>query len=236
LTARRDGLNAVVSVKDDGIGIPAGKQSEIFEMFAQLDDSLQRGQSGLGLGLTLVKSLVEMHGGSVTVYSAGLGEGSEFTVSLPLSATEPTKRASQRKSQQSAKESFQIVILDDSKDLADMFAMLLEQMGHDVNAFYDGLTALDFIPRAQPDIVFSDIAMPKMHGYEFAKRLRQTAGSESLVLVALSGFGTKEDHGYALSQGFDYHFVKPLSTQKLEQLFEEVAGNKSAKTAPNGSR
>jgi CheY-like chemotaxis protein/nitrogen-specific signal transduction histidine kinase len=223
LTARNQGDEAVISVRDTGVGIPADMLSRVFEMFSQVDHTLTRAQGGLGIGLTLTKSLVELHGGRIEAHSAGLGRGSEFIVSLPLmphSRRRPV--SSPTRSSQTSFPSRRILLVDDTPAATHVLGKLLEKMGQRVQTANDGLTALERVRREQPDLVISDIAMPDMDGYELARRLRQEPGLECLPLVALTGYGQDSDKQQAREAGFSHHLVKPVSLEALQYLLASL--------------
>ncbi|HET8696187.1 MAG TPA: ATP-binding protein [Gammaproteobacteria bacterium] len=214
LTARCRGGQAVVAVRDNGIGISPTHLKSVFEMFMQVDRSNRRAQGGLGIGLTLVRSLVEMHGGSVEAHSAGLGKGSEFIVTLPVidaGAAEdarpgtPLPEFAERR----------ILVVDDNRDAADTLAMLLETLGADVEVAYGGQMALDSLARFAPDTVLLDIGMPEIDGYEVARRIRLEPRNERVMLVALTGWGQDQDFRLSKTAGFDHHLVKPPDIDEL---------------------
>jgi CheY-like chemotaxis protein/two-component sensor histidine kinase len=214
---------ARITVADTGMGITAEMLPKIFEPFVQADAGLERAESGLGIGLALVKSLVELHGGAVTAHSAGLGQGSELTVSLPL--LEPPAGSLELESAESASPpgaselhpSRRILVVDDNQDAADSLAALLSLLGQDVRAVHDGRRALEAALTFRPEIVLLDIGMPGMDGYEVARRLRAQLGVESARLIALTGYGQAEDVQRSREAGFDEHLVKPVSLDLLKQ-------------------
>jgi PAS domain S-box-containing protein len=211
----------VIRVWDTGIGIPSEMLDQIFDLFTQIDQSLARSRGGLGIGLTLVRSLVEMHGGSVSAYSAGLDQGSEFVVRLPISPKTPleqphvisetTKRDQQR---------LRILVVDDNIDAAVTLGEMLELWGHEVRVVYDGLSAIETASTYQPDIIILDIGLPRMNGYEVARKLRQEANLSQITLVALTGYGQGEDQDPFREAKFDYHFTKPIDLAALRRILE----------------
>lgn len=216
----RDG-DVIVTVKDNGIGIPAHMLSHVFDMFTQADRSLERSQGGLGIGLTIVKRLVEMHDGSVEARSDGPGMGSDFIVRLPRvrSATqpqaddgEPTRSSSHRK----------ILVVDDNRDAATSLAMMLKLMGNDAKTAHDGLEALDVAAVYRPDLILLDIGMPRLNGYETAKRIREQAWGKKIRLVALTGWGQDNDRRRSHDAGFDSHMVKPINPEALKELLASL--------------
>ena len=213
LTIRRDGNEAVVSVRDSGLGIPADMLDRVFDMFAQIDRTLKRAQGGLGIGLTLARSLVEMHGGSIDVQSEGLGKGSEFTVRLPIDPLPITfleKAASTGKLSEPVRCPCRVLVVDDNRDAADSLGMLLKFIGAEPQIVYTGTAALEALRNYRPAIVLLDIGMPGMDGHEVAKRIRQEAGFEQIKLIALTGWGQEEDVRRSRNAGFNHHLVKPV--------------------------
>jgi PAS domain S-box-containing protein len=225
LAAQRDGPQVRLHVRDTGIGIAPEILPRIFELFVQADHASDRAQGGLGVGLTLVKSLVEMHSGSIEAKSEGLGKGSEFIVRLPVVDEAPhvaPDNDEQTPSLAQKASGHRILVVDDNQDAADSLAMLLRMQGHHVRVANNGFDALEAVNVERPDIVFLDIGMPKMDGYEVARRLRLQPGANHLVLAALTGWGQKEDRRKSEEAGFDYHLVKPLEPKALEQVLAEL--------------
>jgi PAS domain S-box-containing protein len=218
LTVERQGARAAIRVRDNGIGLAAEHLSRIFEMFAQVDTSLERSRGGLGIGLTLVKTLVDMHGGTVEVCSQGLGHGSEFTVRLPVAvaAAEPAVREAAAEALTPAGR--RILIVDDSLDGAESLAILLQFIGHETHLAHDGITALDAAERLRPDAVLLDIGLPGLNGYEVCRRIRQQSWGQAMTLVALTGWGQDEDRHRSREAGFDAHLVKPVDHDALAAL------------------
>jgi YD repeat-containing protein len=197
----------------------------VFDLFSQAERSLDRSQGGLGLGLTLVRRLVEMHGGLVDVRSAGLGHGSEFCVSLPAVGAPPqSQQGPTDSSKVNAKEiQHRILVVDDNRDAANTLARLLSNGGHQVQTKYDGASALEAINRFRPTVVLLDIGLPGMSGYEVARCIRNR--SEDLLLIAITGYGREDDRRCAAAAGFDHHFVKPVDFSALmETLNRPTAG------------
>ncbi len=216
--------SAVLSISDNGIGISADRLDEIFQMFAQVDDSLGRGQAGLGIGLTLVKTLVELHRGTVIAESKGVGQGSLFTVRIPLVDVhvepieeEPTKEWP------IANRTFQVLVVEDMRALRTIMARLLEKLGHRVRVAEDGLSALESITEVTPEVVFSDISMPGMTGYDLATRIRSQPNLANTYLVAMSGYGQLSDRKQSRDSGFNEHMVKPVDIAKLRDFFERLS-------------
>jgi signal transduction histidine kinase/ActR/RegA family two-component response regulator len=225
LEALRLGGNAVIRVRDNGIGIAPGHLRSVFEMFMQVDRSNRRAQGGLGIGLTLVRSLVQMHGGTVTAHSAGPGSGSEFVVTLPVLETQSVARYVQRAAASAALPSRRILVVDDNRDAADTLGALLGALGAIVKVANSGPAALAILPEFRPDAVLLDIGMPDMDGYEVATRIRATAGHESTLLIALTGWGQDQDYRLSQRAGFDHHLVKPPDIAELRAVLETGSVN-----------
>jgi signal transduction histidine kinase/ActR/RegA family two-component response regulator len=237
LTCESSGL--VVRVADTGAGIPAEALPHLFEPFMQVGRTLERAQGGLGLGLTLVKRLVELHGGQVEAASEGIGLGSVFTVRLPLLAPErvPMKPAPAAvvptpPAPPPAGASRRVLVVDDNMDAADMLAETLSLEGYEVEQAHDGLMALARAATFAPDVVLLDIGLPELDGYEVARRLRQQPGGDSLLLVALTGYGQASDRQRSREAGFNVHFVKPVDLERLLALLEAPPEPRRAQAAP----
>ncbi|HEX5273035.1 MAG TPA: ATP-binding protein, partial [Gemmataceae bacterium] len=223
LTVRREGEQAVVSVKDAGVGIPPQMLSRVFDMFTQVDRTLERSQGGLGVGLTIVKRLAEMHGGSVEAKSEGYGKGSEFLIHLPTVPPPAAGRAG-GDGQETARPSgrHRIVLADDNTDSADSLALMLQLMGHEVRTAHDGHAAVEAAEAFRPDVVLLDIGMPRMNGYDACRAIRERPWGKDVVLVALTGWGQEEDKRRSQEAGFDRHLVKPVEPAALEKLLADV--------------
>jgi CheY-like chemotaxis protein len=221
LTAGGHGADVEIRVRDSGIGIAAELLPRLFELFTQLDHRLDRPQGGLGIGLALVRRLVEMHGGRVSAHSAGVGQGSEFLVCLPLceSAAEPAG-ADARSAPASvpAPGRRRILVADDNIDALESLATLLELGGHEVYSASNGNLALEGAERHRPDVALLDIGMPLLDGYEVARRIRAQPWGKAITLVALTGWGQDSDRRRSREAGFDSHLVKPLDLDRLTQL------------------
>ena len=218
LEARREGSQVVVTVRDTGAGISPEMLPRVFEAFTQAERTYNRSQGGLGIGLTLVRSLVEMHGGTVLARSAGPGQGSEFVVRLPLSDKPVREAAEPRPSARMSLAGRRMVVVDDNRDSATSLAMLLRVLGGDVLSAHDGVSALAAVERHRPSVVLVDIGMPGMDGYELARRIRERQGGRRMTMIALSGWGQPEDRLRSVRAGIDHHLVKPVSLEALEQL------------------
>jgi CheY-like chemotaxis protein/anti-sigma regulatory factor (Ser/Thr protein kinase) len=217
VVAQREGSDVVVSVRDNGIGVPQDKLSSVFDLFMQLDRSLERSRTGLGIGLTMVKRLVEMHGGSVTAHSDGPGRGCEFVVRLPI----PTSAAGTQ-SPEAADEVYseprsgrRVLVVDDNDDSATSLGMMLGAMGYEVRTAADGLAGLHAAEEFRPDVALLDIGMPRMNGYDLARRIREQPWGKSAVLIAVTGWGQVEDRERTIEAGFDEHLVKPVDPASL---------------------
>ena len=219
LTADRQQHHAVVRVKDTGVGIPSDKLPRLFEMFYQVDASLERTHGGLGIGLSLVRRLVEFHGGSVEARSEGPGKGSEFTVRLPALVEEPQAVMPQRDdSERRAMASRRILVVDDNRDSADMFATFLRLVGHDVRTAYDGVEGVEAAERFRPDAVLLDIGMPRLNGEEVCRQIRSTTWGRDVVLIAVTGWDQGENRQRIVKAGFDAHLVKPVDPDAVNAL------------------
>jgi signal transduction histidine kinase/DNA-binding response OmpR family regulator len=222
LAVERQGSDAVVSVRDTGVGIPAHMLPKVFEMFTQVDRSLDKSQGGLGIGLSLVKKLVQMHGGTVEAKSDGHGMGSAFVVRLPVVlalAGEQEQAVADVKPARTSRR--RILVVDDNRDSANSLAMLLRIMGNDTQTAHDGLEALEVAAVYRPDVILLDIGMPKLDGYETARRIRNAAWGKNVVLVAQTGWGQEEDKRRSQEVGFNLHMVKPVDPAALEKLLAE---------------
>jgi CheY-like chemotaxis protein len=228
VSATLEGPTVAISVRDNGLGIPAEMLPEVFGLFTQVDSSLGRSQGGLGIGLSLVKTLVDMHGGSVAAASGGPGQGSEFTIRLPVLAEPPgpsagAKPEEGRGSQPAGRPRRQrILVVDDSEDTARGMARFLKLSGHEVRVALDGPSALIVAREFLPGIVLLDIGLPGMTGYELARMLRGEAGLAGATLIAVSGYGQEKDRDDALGSGFDHHMIKPLDVDRLLEFIARL--------------
>ena len=221
LTAQQEGGEVVVRVRDTGAGITPELLPRIFDLFTQADRTLDRSQGGLGIGLSLVQKLVELHGGTVEARSAGLGQGSEFIVRLPALFPTTASIASVEAAEPPAQTS-RVLVVDDNQDLADVLALLLQSLGHQVQAAYSGQTALSTAVQYRPDVVLLDLGMPGMNGYEIARQLRETPQTKDVWLIAMTGYGQDSDRQLTQAAGFDHHLVKPVERRKLQNLLSRT--------------
>ena len=212
----------MLRVQDTGIGITPEMQRHIFDLFVQADHSLDRARGGLGIGLTLVRSLVELHGGSVSVYSAGPGQGSEFIVRIPSIVEQPVTTSNLTPPLMRADgQSRRILIVDDNRDAARTLAKVLELRGDEVLCAFDGPSTIDLVASQEPDTVLLDIGLPGMDGYQVAEQLRQRWSTDRLKLIAITGYGGAEDHHRTLHAGFDHHLVKPVNLEALDKALAD---------------
>jgi len=215
------GDDVVVSVNDNGLGIPPDKIGRIFDMFMQVDRSSERSQGGFGIGLTLVKRLVEMHGGSIEARSEGEGQGSEFIVRLsvinrsaaplPASEVEPEPASKRR-----------VLIVDDNLDSADSLAMLLNITGNKTFLAHDGVEALEAVEKYRPEVMLLDIGLPKLDGHEVCRRVRELPWGKDIVIIALTGWGQEDDRRKSEEAGFNGHLVKPVDYDRLLELLGQL--------------
>jgi PAS domain S-box-containing protein len=218
LTVRREGAAVVISVVDTGTGIPPEMLRRVFDLFTQGERNAERVEGGLGIGLTLVKNLVEMHGGTVAAFSEGTGRGSEFVVRLPLSSPAESASSSDASVGPDPVLRHRVLVVDDNHDAADSLGTLLEMLGADVHVVYNGPDAIEAIRTYRPSVVLLDIGMPGMDGYEVARRIRKLSEPQDVTLIALSGWGQDEDRQRSQRAGFDYHLVKPADASALESV------------------
>ena len=224
LVAGRDGSDVVIQVKDNGIGIDPELLPRIFELFTQANRSLDRSQGGLGIGLTVARRLVEMHGGVITAASPGIGKGSEFIVRLPARAAMAVEspHAIPRISSQGSP-ALRILVIEDNVDAAESLAILLRMFGHEPQVVHSGLAGLDAASTYRPNVILLDIGLPGMDGYEVAKRLRQQEASKNAAVIAMSGYSLTDDAIPFREAGFDRYLVKPVEPEKLQEVLLSVA-------------
>ena len=223
LSAERTGEEVVVSVTDNGIGFAPEARPHLFEMFSQATPALERSQGGLGIGLSLVKALVEMHGGSVDARSDGHGTGSEFIVRLPVMAPDSGFAATHAGASvaDGADRKWRVLVVDDLKDAADSLAALLETLGHEAHVAYDGEQGVGAARRLKPEVVFLDLGMPKINGYDACRTMRSDFGND-IFLVALTGWGQDDDRRRSAAAGFDRHLVKPVEPAALGAMLASL--------------
>lgn len=224
LTLEGEGDAAVLRVLDTGVGIAPEFLPRIFDLFSQADLSLSRSESGLGIGLTMVKRLVELHGGSVEAYSAGAGRGSEFVVRLPVTVVSPLTPSdvSREGGCPTGTPGRRILIVDDNEDAAESLADLAMLWGHEVQTAADGPSALRLVREFHPEAVLLDISMPGMDGHEVARIIRSSAELAPVSLIALTGYGQDQDRRRAFEAGFDHHFTKPVDAGSLQSLLASL--------------
>ncbi|MDR7295891.1 signal transduction histidine kinase [Pelomonas aquatica] len=213
---------AVLTVRDSGIGLPADMIARVFDMFAQVNRSLERSQGGLGIGLALVRSLVQMHGGEVLASSPGPAQGSTFTIRLPLLQESLPPQQPAAMPAPAAAKALRVLVVDDNEDAATVLGLLLSLAGHEVRVEHSGQAALNVAPAFKPQAIFCDVGMPGMGGYEFAARLRQDPNFAKTLLVALTGWGSEEDKKRSRAAGFDEHLTKPASEEVLTALLARL--------------
>jgi CheY-like chemotaxis protein len=221
LRAEVHGPELTVTVKDSGIGIPAHALPSVFEMFSQVDRNVERGTGGLGIGLALVRGLVETHGGAVSAESPGPGQGSTFTVTLPIhdgnalataSVVDPVPLPARRK----------VVIADDSVDGADAMAELLEALGNEAHIAHDGVSVVSLVERVRPQLVLMDVGMPGQNGLDATRQIRAQPWGKRMTIIALTGWGQEADRQRSQDAGCDGHLVKPVDFPKIEKLLREL--------------
>ena len=223
LGAERRGSEVVVSVRDTGIGIPADALPRIFEIFSQVDQSIERSAGGLGIGLALVKGLAEMHGGSVAAESAGPGEGSTFIVRLPAlgAAPEPAAAAPPDNRRRTGPRR-RILVVDDNQDSAATMAMMLELLGDEAVTAHDGVQGVEAAERFRPEIILMDVGMPRLNGYDATRPIREQPWGKAVTIIALTGWGQESDRAQSREAGCDGHLVKPVSLADLRKLIAEL--------------
>ena len=218
LVAERESDMVVIRVRDTGMGIPAHHLARVFEKFSQIESARERAQGGLGIGLALVRGLVELHGGGVHAASEGIGRGSEFVVRLPV-APAPAAAVAARPAEPEERPR-KILVVDDNSDIVESLAMMLEMRGHEVRKAGEGADALAIASAFGPAVVLLDIGLPGMDGYEIARRMRAQPWAKDSLLVALTGWGQKQDKDEAIAAGFDHHLTKPLSISDLARILK----------------
>jgi PAS domain S-box-containing protein len=231
VTAEQDGSRAVVKVRDSGIGIAPSMLPKIFEMFTQIGRSIGQSEGGLGIGLALAKSLAEMHSGTIEAHSEGIGKGSEFTVRLPLVQSARAARSSAAASPAEPASKRRILIADDNHDVLESFEVMLRMLGHEVATATDGLEVLEKAAKFWPEIVVLDVGMPKLDGFETARRLREQPWGRDAVLIAITGWGSEKDKKQSAEAGFNIHLVKPVDAATILKHLEKFDQSKTNRQA-----
>jgi signal transduction histidine kinase len=221
LSLQREGEEAVIAVTDNGVGVAADRQAEIFQLFAQVDHRMERGRGGLGIGLALVKQLTDLHGGSVEVSSDGPGKGSTFKVRLPIVAA-PQAAAVSTASQAATAQPLKVLVVDDNEAVAQTVGWMLEAIGHDYRIVHSGREALPAAREFRPDAILLDIGLPGMDGYAVCRALRQEDAFKQTPIIAQTGWGQESDKAQATAAGFDHHLVKPIALAQLEGLLAGI--------------
>jgi len=223
LTGELDGAAVVVRVTDNGIGIAPDMLGAVFEMFAQADQSLERAHAGLGVGLTLARRLVELHGGTLTAISEGVGRGSQFIVRLPIAKAGALEASRQAPSSgNAAATGHRVLLVDDNRDFANSLAVILRALGNEVRVVHDGEAALALVQGWRPEIGFLDIGLPRINGYDLARALRAREATAQMTLVAITGWGQESDRQRAFAAGFDHHLVKPAEPARVIEILASV--------------
>jgi CheY-like chemotaxis protein len=222
VTAKIHEGEVVIAVKDSGVGIRADKLELIFEMFTRTGPPMH-GDQGLGIGLTLVKSLVEMHGGTIEARSEGPGKGSVFTIRVPYAKPVEETQSDEQESAPTATPALRILIVDDNQAAAEMLSLVVERaLGHETRTAHDGIEAIEVAAYFLPDVVLMDLGMPNMNGYEAARLIRQQPWGAEMILIAITGWGQEEDKQRSKAAGFNAHLVKPVEAGELQKLFATV--------------
>jgi CheY-like chemotaxis protein len=226
---RSEGADAVCRVEDDGLGISGDLLPRIFDLFVQGDQSLDRSRGGLGIGLTLVRRLVELHGGRVSATSAGPDQGSAFTVRLPSIPAPVEESTSSPRAGAVVKR--RVLVIEDNRDSREMYCTALAMAGHDVLEADDATRGLELLKSARPDVALVDIGLPGLNGYDVARRVRADPESRRVLLIAVTGYGSRDDRERARLAGFDHHLVKPVSTDTLLEVLSRTARAASDRTS-----
>jgi CheY-like chemotaxis protein len=221
LVCEVDGDEAVVSVRDSGVGIDPALRASIFDLFVQGSRPLDRRQGGLGIGLTVARALVRMHGGSIAVHSEGTGGGSTFVVRLPLLQSQMAATAAPEQVPVSQRSGLRILVVDDNTDAAESLAVILDQWGYEAEVVADGMQAIARWHTFQPDAVLLDIGLPGMSGYELARHLRLLPRGSDVLLVAITGYGQGPDRQLSYQAGIDVHLTKPVELDALQRTLSQ---------------
>lgn len=231
VSAEREGDDAVIRVRDDGVGIPPHMLHKVFDLFAQVDHGLDRQSGGLGIGLALVRRLVALHGGQVRAYSEGLGLGTEMVVRLPIREDDgqaAVKPAAEEDAAATVIRPRRVLIVDDNRDAADSMALALQHAGHAVTTAYNGAEGIDRASAFGPEVILLDLGMPGLNGFEMARRIRQQPWGATLALIALTGWGQEQDRRRTKEAGFDAHLTKPVSASELLKALEAVMADSNS--------
>ena len=223
LSATNGDGQVIVSVRDNGIGISAEMMPRIFTLFSQAQPALGRTEEGLGVGLTMVRALVDLHGGTIEARSEGIGQGSEFIVRLPVGQVGQSPEEPMNGKSMAPSRPLRVLVVDDNRDAADSCAMMLKLSGHQVETAYNGTRALQVGESFRPHVVLLDIGLPDINGYEVARRIRDSAWGADLPLVAVTGWGKEEDRERAYAAGFDHHLTKPVVPEAVESVVSAIA-------------
>ena len=222
VSGRKEGDNVVIHVIDNGIGISPEMMPRVFDMFLQVDSTIERSQSGLGIGLTLVKKLVEMHEGRVEAFSEGENKGSDFVVTLPASSTQVSEESNDKSKPEENSAGTRVLVIDDNVDSARTLGWMLELQGHDVQLAFNGKDAMVAAEKFQPRIVMTDIGLPGITGYELCPLMREIPGMKDAVFIAQTGWGQEKHKRQSKEAGFDHHLIKPVEMNKLEELLSSI--------------
>jgi CheY-like chemotaxis protein/two-component sensor histidine kinase len=222
--AERDRQSAIIRVRDTGIGLAADQMPRIFDIFSQILPSRDRSRDGLGIGLNIVKKLVELHGGTIEARSAGIDQGSEFVIHLPIADQASPDRPTGTVNEVTPLPSRRILVVDDNVDAATSLALLLRSLGHEIQLAHDGLEAIKAAREIKPSIVLLDIGMPKCNGYDAARAIREFDCGHNIVLIALTGWGQEDDIQRSKDAGFDAHLVKPVDLTALMEVLSRYVG------------
>jgi CheY-like chemotaxis protein len=230
LSAHAENDRAIVSVKDDGIGIASDQLPHVFEMFYQVDGSLERSQAGLGIGLTLTRRLVELHGGTIEARSDGPGKGSEFLVTLPAFIKEELAQPAESPggTRNENKANWRILVVDDGRNTREMYSVLLRKQGHEVDTAPDGKTGIEKIESFRPDAILLDVGMPGLNGFDTCERIRAQPSGKNIALIAVTGWAQDEVQQRAQAAGFDEVLVKPVGPQEILQSVGHILERKQA--------
>jgi CheY-like chemotaxis protein len=229
LSVHREGTDVAIKIRDSGVGIPQAGLANVFEMFSQLENAIDRTQGGLGIGLALVRALVVLHGGTVEAHSDGVGKGSEFVIRLPVSEEEVGCATRSRGRRPTVARGRRVLIVDDNKDGAISLSMVLELEGHHVEVAFNGISGFDAARDSRPDVLILDIGLPDINGYEVARRIREQAWGTQVELIALTGWGQEKDRSDAKAAGFDHHFTKPADLDRLFDLLDRARKDETLK-------